>query len=361
MGVKNEGKRGLDLKLADIAEKIDAQIHGDGLCEISGVASIHEAETGDITFLSEKKYLSAAQKSRASAIITSGILDLQKSQLIVPNPYLSFSRVIEIFHPPQVYSGIIHPSAVIENDVKLGHSVTIFPNVFIGRGCRIGDRAVIEAGVFLGHETQIGRETIIHANVSIYHNCQIGAHVIIHSGTVIGADGFGFIQTGDGKHHKIPQIGRVVIEDDVEIGANVCIDRATLGQTTIKRGTKFDNLVQVGHNVEIGENSLLVALVGISGSTKLGRNVILAGQVGVADHITIGDKSMVMGQSGITHDLPANSVVAGTPSMPFKEWKRVSLSLAKLPELIRKVRELEKRITKKEEYGQADRSNSSDS
>lgn len=339
-------REGLVLKLAEIAEKIEARIHGDSLCEISGVASLQDAGKGDITFLAEKKYLSVAQNSRATAIISSEILDLSQSQLIVPNPYFSFSQVIEFFHPPEVYDGTIHPSAVIESGVILGKNVTVFPHVFIGRGCRIGDGVVIEVGSFLGHDTQIGKGTIIHSNVSIYHHCAIGERVIIHSGAVLGADGFGFIQGADGKHHKIPQVGRVVIEDDVEIGANVCIDRATLGQTIIRRGTKFDNLVQVGHNVDVGEDSLLVAMVGISGSTRIGRNVVLAGQVGVADHVSIGDKSMVMGQSGITHDLPAHSVVAGTPPMPFKEWKRVALSLAKLPELIKKVRDLERKITK---------------
>jgi UDP-3-O-[3-hydroxymyristoyl] glucosamine N-acyltransferase len=266
----------------------------------------------------------------------------------VNNPYLAFAKIFTLFSQKPYQPKGIDPNTWISSTAQLGQEITIYPFVSIGDRCRIGDRVTIYPGVYVGEDSSIGEESVLYPNVSIYPGTVIGKRVILHSGVVVGADGFGYVKEGK-KNVKIPQMGKVEIEDDVEIGANTTIDRATLGKTIIRRGVKIDNLVQVAHNVVIGEDSIIVAQVGIAGSTKIGRNVTLGGQVGLADHIEIGDNVMVGAQSGVAHDLPANGAYTGSPTLPHRKFLRVVNVFPKLPEMRKTLIEIEKRLTKIEE------------
>ncbi len=319
-------------------------MQGDPRLEITGVSGIEDARPGQITFVADKKHLKLLDKSEASAVLTAQEDNINLPYVKVEEPYLAFARVLEIFHPPvRIEPGVDEKACVCKN-VSLGASVKIFPFVYIGEGSRIGDRVILHPGAAIGAGVSIGDDSIIYSNVSIYNGTTIGRRVIIHSGTVIGSDGFGFVKTGEGNHYKIPQVGTVKIEDDVEIGANVCIDRANLGVTLIRKGTKMDNQVHVAHNNVVGENNIFLAQVGLSGSCKLGNNVTLAGQVGTIDHISIGDNAIVVAQSGVAQDVPANALVAGSPAIPHHLWRKVQLSLSKLPDLIKNIRRLEKKV-----------------
>ena len=332
------------MKLKEIADFLAGELRGHSEIEISSVASITEAQSHQITFLAHKKHLDRLSHCQAGAIIVPDGIEPALPHIKVKNPYLAFAYLLELFYPkPRPMPGI-SPLSYIGPNTLIGEGVTVFPYVYIGEEAVIGRHSIIYPGTFLGDRVKIGSETTIYANVSIYDAVSIGNNVIIHSGAVIGSDGFGFVKKDDGTHHKIPQIGSVVIEDWVEIGANVCIDRANLGQTVIKSGTKFDNLSHIAHNVVIGENSIIVAQVGISGSCTIGKNVTLAGQVGMVDHINIGDNAIVIAQSGLTQDVEANAVVSGSPAVPHPVWLKIHASLPKLPELIRTIRQLEKRI-----------------
>ncbi|MFH1062594.1 MAG: UDP-3-O-(3-hydroxymyristoyl)glucosamine N-acyltransferase [Candidatus Omnitrophota bacterium] len=336
--------------LNEIAQLIDGSVVGDGNIEIVGVSGIKEAKKGEITFVANPKYISLMDHTNASAIITTpDVKQSSKPLILTENPSLAFAKLLTLVAPEESnhYKGI-HPSAVIGENVKIGKDAAIYPFVVIEDYAEIGDNTVLCAGVFVGHNTIIGKNTVVYPHVSIRERVIIGDRVIIHSGTVIGSDGFGFA-TVKGLHQKIPQIGTVVIEDDVEIGANVTIDRARFDKTLIKHGTKIDNLVQIAHNVVIGENSIIVAQAGISGSTTLGKNVTLAGQAGVIGHINIGDNAVVAAQAGVTKSVPENTCVSGYPAKPHKKAKRINACIQKLPDLYKLVNELEEKIATLEE------------
>lgn len=336
-------------KLKELAEFVGGTVIGDGEVEISGVASIDEAQPGEITFIANPKYLRKLSETRASAVIVSKEVQTTDKPLIcAANPQLAFVKILTLFLAKPYQPKGIDPSAWISPTARLGKDVTIYPHVYIGDRCRIGDRVVLYPGVYVGEDSVIGEDSVLHPNVSVYLGSVIGKRVILHGGVVIGADGFGFVK--DGKTNvKIPQVGRVIIEDDVEIGANSTIDRAALGQTIIRRGVKIDNLVQVAHNVEIGEDSIIVAQVGIAGSTKIGKNVILAGQAAVVGHIEIGDNVQVGGQSGVSQSLPSNQAYSGSPAIPHREWLRMVTTLPKLPGMRKIITDIETRLKKVEE------------
>ena len=338
----------MGIPLKKIAIRLNAQIIGDETLLIEGLAAIDKAGPGDITFVSHPRYEKKAAETKAAVLMTSQVIEgLAVTFLIVEDPYFSFAELLSLFHPPKLKPPGIHATATRGENVSIGERVRIGPSAVLEDGVVIGDDTQIGAGVFIGEGSRIGAESILYPNVTIREGVRIGQRVIIHSGTVVGSDGFGFAFHA-GKYHKIPQIGGVIIEDDVEIGANVAIDRAAMGQTLIGRGTKLDNLVQVGHNVKIGENSILVSQVGISGSSQIGNNVTLAGQVGVAGHLSIGDQSVVGGKSGVTKDIPAGSKVSGFPPIPHKAWLKSQAGFQRLPDLRNTVNQLSQKVTQLE-------------
>lgn len=341
------------MKLSEIVERVGGKLRGDGSIEITGVAGIREAQEGDITFLADPRYEAFLASTRASAVILAkngDLGDIDKAVVVVnENPYVAFLRAIEIFSPRDHDEPRgVHPTAVIGEGVELGERITIGPHAVVEDHCKIGSGTRILAGSYIGFRSRIGADCMIFPNVTIREDSAIGDRVIIHSGTVVGSDGFGFATTG-GKHTKIPQIGRVVIDDDVEIGSNVSIDRATTGITHIQSGTKIDNLVQIAHNVVIGQNSLIVAQVGISGSTEIGSNVTLAGQAGIAGHIKIGDNVKIGAQSGVVKSVPANTQYSGFPAREHSVSRRIWAAIAKLPDLLKTIKRLSKRVDALEE------------
>lgn len=331
--------------IKEIAELIGAKILGDGSLVITGISGIEEAHEGDITFLANPKYLPYLEKTGASAVVVSKeISNSSKTLLQVNNPSLAFTKVVSLFITPAAGSlKGIDPTAVVGKNVKLGKGVALGPYVVIADNSAIGDNTTVHSGCYIGADVRIGDNTLIYSNVSIRERVIIGNNVVIQDGTVIGSDGFGFV-TVDGVHHRIPQVGTVVIEDDVEIGSNVSIDRARFDKTIIGRGTKIDNLVHIAHNVVIGKNCFIVAQVGISGSSSIGNNVILAGQVGLVGHIKIGDNSIVMAQSGVSKTVPENTTMWGYPAKPVNVAKQVNACVQNLPRLYETIKELKKKI-----------------
>jgi len=335
-------------KLEELALWVDGIVVGDGRIEISGVAAIEAAQAGEISFIANPKYLPNLSKTNASAVIVSKeVTQADKPLLCVTNPHLAFAKILTLFSQKPYQPRGIDSSAWISPTARLGKDLTLYPFVYIGDRCSIGDRVTLYPGVFVGEDASIGEDSILYPHVSIYSATIIGKRVILHSGVVVGSDGFGYVKEGK-RNVKIPQIGIVEIENDVEIGANTTIDRAALGKTIIRRGVKIDNLVQVAHNVVIGEDSIIVAQVGISGSTKIGSNVTLAGQVGVVGHLEIGDNVVVGAQAGVTHDLPGNQGYVGSPALPHREFLRAITTFPKLPEMKKTLLDLEKRIRKLE-------------
>ena len=334
--------------VGEIAQLVGGELVGDGAKLITGVAGIEDAQEGDITFLANLKYLTYLSRTGASCVITPRDVAAPKGKSIIrtDNPSLVFTKVVSLLLPQAIehFRGV-HPSAVVAKGVTIGKNVGIGAHVVIEAGSCVGDNSVLYPNTYIGSDCSVGSDTVIYANVSVRERCRIGDRVIIHNGAVIGSDGFGFV-TVDGNHVKIPQVGIVVIEDDVEIGANTTIDRARFEKTTIGAGTKIDNLVQIAHNVTIGKNCLIVAQTGISGSTTVGNNVILAGQSATVGHITIGDNSIVMARSGVSKSLPAGSLVWGTPAQPADEEKKIKVLVNNLPKLFDTVKELKKRIEK---------------
>lgn len=336
--------------LRDLAEYVGGRIIGDDSVKISRVSPIEEAGTGDITFLANPRYARFISASKASAIIVAPqLVASERAQtgqgfLEVAQPYVAFAKILQLFAPGAEYRREIAPSAHIDPTAKLGHDVSAYPNVYIGKSVLIGDRSVLLPGVFLGDRVEIGNDCVLHPNVVVRDGCRLGNRVILHAGVVIGSDGFGY--AGSGEHRiKIPQVGIVEVEDDVEIGANTTIDRATLGRTLIGRGAKIDNLVQIAHNVTVGANSVIAAQAGIAGSTKLGKNVTLAGQVGVVNHIEIGDGAIIGPQSGVPQSVPAGALLSGGIGVaPHHEWLKVMTLLPQLPKLWTLVRRLEKQV-----------------
>lgn len=334
------------MKLRGIAELIGGRIVGSPELVITGISGIKDAKRGEITFVADKKSLKDISNMKASAIIVKEeIKGVTASLLIVDNPYLAFAKTLEIFHKKFFSPLGISEETVIGNNVKFGDDVSIYPLVYISNNVSVGSRVTISPCVYIGDDVSIGDDTIIYSNVTLRENVMIGRKVIIHAGAVIGSDGFGYVQDKE-KHYKIPQVGGVIIKDDVEIGANVTIDRATIGNTVIGSGTKIDNLVQVAHNVKTGKNCLLVAQAGIAGSVEMGDGVIMAGQAAVRDHIKIGNGVMVGAQSGVGHDIPDRQAFSGSPAIPHKDWLRAQSIYAKLPEILKRLRELERKIKK---------------
>ncbi len=336
------------MRLSEIAERFNGQIIGNPEAEIIGVKGIEDAREGDITYLASTKYIDKLKNSRASAVILKEkIGGLEKTQLIVDNPHLTFVKLLQLFYVRPYCPKGISEQAIISKDTNIGKNVTIYPYVFIDDQVEIGENTVIYPFTFIGRGSKIGANCIIYPHVTIRENVYIGNSVIIHSGAVIGADGFGYI-FNEGRHEKIPQVGSVIIEDDVEIGACTTIDRATTGNTVVGKGTKIDNLVQIAHNVKIGRNCIIVAQVGIAGSSTIGDGCILAGQVGVADHAEIEAGTIVTAQSGVMPGKLQKGVFSGTPAMPHREFLKSYAIFGKLPEINKKVKEIEEKIKKME-------------
>jgi UDP-3-O-[3-hydroxymyristoyl] glucosamine N-acyltransferase len=330
----------ISMKLAQIAAALGARLeNGSPDTVITGVAGIEEACPGQITFVANPKYAAAARRTKASAVIvTEDFPALATAMLRSKNPYLAFARAIALFHRPHEYAPEIHPTAVIHASAKIGAGAHVGPYVVIGENVEIGKNAVLLAHVVIYRGARIGDNFLAHAHSVVREGCRIGNNVLLQNGVVIGADGFGFAKDNLGHWQKIPQPMPVVIEDDVEIQANSCIDRASVGETRIARGTKIDNLVQVGHGSRIGEDSLLAAQVGLAGSTEIGKNVILTGQAGVVGHCKIGDGAIVTPQTGVAADIAPGAIVSGTPAIDHKLWLKVSALLGRLPEIAKAVR-----------------------
>ena len=328
------------MKLGQIASALDARLeNGSPDTEITGVAGIEEAGAGQLTFVANPKYVAAARKTNASAVIVAeGFPVVATAMLRSKNPYLTFARAIGLFHPPFKFAPGIHPTAVIHASARIGEGAHVGPYVVVSENVEIGKNAVLMAHVVLYPGVRIGDNFKAHAHAVVREHCRVGNNVLLQNGVVVGADGFGFAKDDLGHWQKIPQPMPVVIEDDVEIQANSCIDRASVGETHIARGTKIDNLVQVGHGSRIGEHSLLAAQVGLAGSTEVGNNVILTGQVGVVGHCKIGDGAIVTPQSGVAGDIEAGAIVSGAPAIDHKLWLKVSALLSRLPEIARAVR-----------------------
>ncbi len=343
-----------EYKLSEVASLIDAEIVGNSDIVISNIAKIEEAKKGDLSFIANPKYLKYAETTNASAIIVSKDFATSRtdiSLLKVENPYFSFLKILEVVEAPKnvVQPTGISPHAVVDPSVKLGENVYIGPNVVICKDCSIGSNTIIHAGVYIGEESIVGSSTLIYPNVVVRNKSKIGSRVILHPGVVVGADGFGFVPTKEGTYVKLPQLGGVVIEDDVEIGANTTIDRATIGNTIIKSGTKLDNLIMVAHNVVIGENTVIAAQTGISGSTKLGKNCVIAGQVGLVGHIEIADRVTVGAQSGISKTIKKEgSTFFGSPAIEYRDALRTEGALKQLPELLKEFRDLKQKIAELE-------------
>ena len=343
--------------LRQLAELVGGTVEGDPDVLIRGVANVREAHSGDITFISNGRYANLVATTRASAVVLAEGLDLNPcavARLRVSNPDLAFARIVAHFAPePLRYPPGVHPKAVIAEGAQLGQDVSIGACVVVQPGARIGDRTVILANTYVGHETSVGRDCLIYSGVNIRERVTIGDRVIIHSGTVIGSDGFGF-STVDGVHVKIPQVGTVEVEDDVEIGANVAIDRARFDKTHIGRGTKIDNLVQIAHNVWIGEGCLIVAQAGIAGSAHIGNHVVLAGQCGIGGHLEVGDGAVVAARAGVTKNVKPGETVAGFPAEPLERYRRQQVRLRKLADMRQRVRELEQRLARLEAASEDD-------
>lgn len=331
-------------KLSEIASFLCGEIVGDSQVIIENIRGIDEAGKGDLTFISNPKYLKSIETTNASAIIVPpGTMKADKNLIIVDDPYVAFGKVLELFYPEDHDPPGISIDTCIEEGAIVSEDATIYPGVFIGQGAKIERGVTLYPGVTIGRYVFIGEDCILYPNVTVYRRCILGKRVILHAGVVIGSDGFGFARPGR-ENIKIPQVGIVQIDDDVEVGANTTIDRGTIDKTWIQRGVKIDNLVQIAHNVVIGENSVIVSQVGISGSSKLGKSVIIGGQAGLVGHITIGDRVMVGAQSGVHDDVPPNQVVSGSPHLPHRQWLRVEACLAQLPEMRKKVAALSTRV-----------------
>ncbi len=333
------------LKLHEIAELVGGELVGDRDLVITGVAGIKEAEKGDITFLSNDKYLPFLLQTKASAVIVApGVVSSDKPVIRTKMPSVAFTKIVAQFMGKQEEeSAGVHATAVVDARVRLAKNVTIGAHAVIEEDAVIGESARIGANSFIGRHAKIGSHSRIYPNVVIRENVEIGQRVIVHSGSVIGSDGFGY-EILDGKLIKIPQMGSVLIEEDVEIGANVCIDRGRFKNTIIRKGTKIDNLVQIAHNVVIGEDCVIVSQVGISGSTELGKKVMIAGQAGLVGHISIGDEAVICARSGVSKSVPPKSIVLGEPAKPIREQKKLFALIARLPEMFKDLSDLKKKL-----------------
>jgi UDP-3-O-[3-hydroxymyristoyl] glucosamine N-acyltransferase len=329
---------------AEVAHHLDARVIGDESLPLRGFAPATTAGAGDLTFAENETFFQKAEQSEAAAVLVDQDYGpSKKTILLVKNARTAFARVLPLFFPEQILKPGIHPNAVIDPSTKVDASAHIGPHCCVGPNCEIGPGAVLQGGNHVGEDCVIGEQSRLFPNVTLYPRTLVGSRVRIHAGCTIGADGFGYVFDA-GQHLKVPQVGQVIIHDDVEIGANVTIDRGALGPTVIGKGTKIDNLVQIAHNVQIGEHCLVVAQAGVAGSTRLGNYVTLAGQVGLAGHLRIGDRVTVAAQSGVMHDIKDDEKWFGTPAQPDRRMKRQLLAAQQLPELLRRVGALEKKL-----------------
>jgi UDP-3-O-[3-hydroxymyristoyl] glucosamine N-acyltransferase len=332
------------VRLRELAERLGCELRGDGEVEITGVAGIETARAGELTFLANPRYARRLADTHAAAVVLAPGQDTTLPCLVSDNPYLAFSRAVARVRPLARPAPGVHPSAQVDGTARLGPDVHVGALAVLGAGVRLGARSVVHPHVVLYDGVEVGEDCVLHAGVEVRERCRLGDRVVVQNGAVIGADGFGFARDAEGRYHKFPQVGIVVIEDDVEIGALTAIDRAALGETRVGRGSKLDNLVQVGHSVTIGEDTVLAGQVGVAGSTRIGHRVTLAGQVGVAGHLTVGDGVVATAQTGIPGSVEAGSVVSGYPAIENRAWLKSSAVFAKLPELQRRLRELERRV-----------------
>jgi UDP-3-O-[3-hydroxymyristoyl] glucosamine N-acyltransferase len=328
------------MKLSQIAEILGARLeHGLPDTEITGVSGIESAAAGHITFVANAKYNAAAKCTRASAVIVAEDFPaIPAATLRTKNPYLAWAKTVELFYQPPRYAPGVHRTAAIHESAKIGNNAHIGPYVTVDEGAQIGDNAVLLAHVAIYRGVKIGHNFFAHTHAVVREFCQLGNNVVLQNGVVVGSDGFGFAKDEAGHWHKIVQSGNVVVEDDVEVQANTCIDRASVGETRIARGAKLDNMVHIGHSCTIGHDTLLCAQVGLAGTTDVGNNVILAGQVGVSGHVKIGDGAIAIAQSGIPHDVPPGAMVSGAPAIDHKLWLKCCAAYAKLPELVKALR-----------------------
>jgi UDP-3-O-[3-hydroxymyristoyl] glucosamine N-acyltransferase len=334
---------GNEIRLADLAARIGARLAGPADIEVSGVGPIEEAGEGEVTFIGNPRYVRFARTTKAAAIIAREPVEgSQAAFLLSENPHLTFARAVEVFHPPARPQAGVSPLAFVHPNASLGRDVAISPFAVVEEGARVGDRTMLHAGVVVGRNAVVGEDCLLHPRVVLYEGVRVGSRVVLHAGCVVGSDGFGFAPSPDG-YRKIPQVGTVEIGDDVEIGANTTIDRAALGVTRIGKGTKLDNLIQVGHNVVIGADTVIAAQTGISGSCRVGSRVMMGGQVGLAGHLEVDDGIMLGAKAGVADSLRATESQAwsGTPAMPHGTWLRMAALLPRLPELFRRVRRLE--------------------
>jgi UDP-3-O-[3-hydroxymyristoyl] glucosamine N-acyltransferase len=344
------------MKLGEIAQKLGCVVEGDANIEITGVAGIEEAKAGELTFLTNRKYRPALETTGASAVLIAREdprLGEQARPRIAAlrsaNPYLDFARAIELFHPAPKYGPSVHPTAVIAGSAKIGAGAHIGPYCFVDEDVEIGNHAVLHSFVTIYRGARIGDHFFAHSHACVREGCRIGNRVLLQNGVVVGSDGFGFAKEANGSWHKMRQTGITVIEDDVEIQAQSAIDRATVGETRIGRGTKIDNLVQVGHACKVGEDTLLCGQVGLAGTTRVGSKCILAGQVGCAGHLTVGDGAILTAQSGVPADVPAGAVYSGYPAMENREWRKSVAVFNRLPELQKELRELREEVARMRE------------
>ncbi len=327
------------MQLAELARRLNARLDGSADTEITGVAGIEEAGAEDVTFVANPRYAALARTTKAGAVLVSEDFPaIAAATLRTANPYLAFARALEIFYRPPVYSAGIHPTAVIDPTARLGRESHVGAYVVIDANVEIGNNAVLLPHVVIYPNVRIGNHFFAHAHAVVREGCRIGDDVILQNGAIVGADGFGFAKDGDGRWQKIPQSGPAVLEDRVEVQANACIDRASVGETLVASGAKIDNLVQVGHGSRIGEDTLLCAQAGLAGSSRLGRNVILAGQAGVAGHCSIGDGAILTAQTGAANDIPAGKVVSGTPAIDNRLWLRCVAAYNRLPQMVKLLR-----------------------
>ena len=350
------------MELGEIAKQLGCLVEGDRTIEIQGLAGIEHAEPGQLTFVSNPRYAQATGTTRASAVLLGDNVDVKREPGLPPlavlrsaNPYLDFARALEIFYPPPRYEPGIHPSAVIAASAKIGPGAHVGPHCFVDEGVVIGRNAVLHSLVSVYRNARIGDDFFAHSHAVVREGCRIGNRVILQNGVVIGGDGFGFAKQSDGRWHKILQTGITVLGDDVEIQANSCVDRATVGETVVSRGVKIDDLVLVGHGGKIGEDTLLCGQAGMAGTTTVGKGCILGGQVGCSGHLTVGDGTMLTPQSGVSGDIPPNSLYSGAPAVEHKLWLKGSAAFKRLPDVLATVRRLEQEVARLSEI-RADRS-----
>lgn len=341
------------MKLGEIAKQLDCLLEGDATMDIHSVAGIDQAGPGQLTFVSNPRYAQATRTTRASAVLLGKDAEVDRDPALPPlavlrsgNPYLDFARALELFYPPARYEPGIHPTAVIDPSAKIGPGAHVGPYCFVDKNAEIGRNAVLHSLVSVYQNAHIGDDFFAHSHAVVREGSRIGHRVILQNGVVIGADGFGFAKRADGSWHKIRQTGVVVLGDDVEIQAHSCIDRATVGQTTVSRGVKIDDLVLVGHGGTIGEDTLLCGQAGMAGTTTVGKGCILGGQVGCSGHLTVGDGAMLTPQTGVANDIPPHSLYSGAPAVEHKQWLKGAAAFKRLPELLSTVRRLEQEVTR---------------